>query len=177
MGLASWVWITCWDIILILSCCTYSVIIFIIREYPSFILIIFFAFHSPSIVHPDEIPVKVLYFSRVWNEMISYLKGEHEYDPPVCTIRSHGFCITNSNTFRVLEVIYLLVNISFPPSFDMARSSSTGAHGWQNVSFYNHMGWRFMLYIWGTGSSRRYLLISMIYHKIDPGVGFARDLV
>ena len=103
-------------------------------------------------------------------------RGRINTNPPVSPITSHGFCITKSNAFRVLEVIYILVIIYFPPSDYMARSSSVGAHGWHNVSFYNHLGWSFMLSIWRTGSSSRYLLHPMLYHKIDPGVGFMRCL-
>ena len=119
-----------------------------IWEYPSSTLIIYFTVRLPSIIHPEEITVKVFF----------------------------GFCITKYSAFSVLEVIFLLVIISLSLFDYRTRSSSVGAHGWQNVSLYNYLGWSFILSIWRTVSSNEYLFHSMIYHNIDPGVGFPEIL-
>ena len=140
--------------------------------YPSSILIIYFTVYFPSIIHPEEMPPKFVGVSRVWNEVQYDLKGEHDYDPSVSPITSHGLCITKPNVVRVLYVISLAVSISFHPSAYMDKISSVVAHGCQNVSFYNHLGWSFMLLVWRTDSSSRYLFHPMLYHKRYHGVGF-----
>ena len=57
-------------------------------------------------------PVKVLGVSRVWNEVKHDLKGDHEYDPPISPITSHGFCFTKPNAVRFQDFISLVVSIS-----------------------------------------------------------------
>ena len=57
-----------------------------IWEDPSSILTKYFTAASPLITHPEEIPVKFLGVSRVWNEVKYDLKGDHEYDAPVSPI-------------------------------------------------------------------------------------------
>ena len=147
-----------------------------IWEYPLSIFTIYFTVTAASIMNSEEMPAKVLGVSRVWNEVKYELKRDHVYDAPVSTITSHGFWIRKSNSIRVLDTIYLLARIVFPPSDVMVIRSSIVVHGWQNVSLVNQMGWSFIPSIWSTVSSIFYLLCTMLYQKRYPGVGFKKGL-
>ena len=77
-------------------------------------------------MHLEEITVKVLVFPRVWNEVRSEFKGDHEYDKSVSTMTSHKFFCSKSNTVRILEEICLLARIDFPPYSDVLPTKKWG---------------------------------------------------